>query len=418
MDIPQPAPSVSRAPAAAAAPSSPSTVFLVVLVGVAAVAPLSMQIYLPAVPAIQVDFAITPSLAQMPLSLSMVAIAFATLLYGPLSDRHGRRPLLLFGLALFVVGSVVCTVAPNIWVLVGGRIAQAAGGAAGLVLSRAIVRDVFSADRVASVFAYLTIAMVVAPMLAPSIGGVLADLFGWRSVFLFVAVAGAAVAVAARGHIVETNMTPVPMPGLATMLASYGRLLRVPAYCGYALQSAFSISIFLAFASAAPLVVIDQMGRGAAEYGVYFIVVSLGFMAGNFAAARVSRRVGTNGMILVGSLLSLTATLLIALLISVWPAEPLSIFGPAILFAFSNGLTMPNAQAGIVNVDPRAAGAATGLGVFLQMVIAACVVQILGLFLNDTPYPMVVALIACSVCALVAISVPLIAARRGRAAHS
>ena len=164
----------------AAEPVMPSAVFMIVLVGIAALAPMSMQIYLPAVPAIQMDFAIAPSLAQLPLSLSMVAIAISTLFYGPLSDRHGRRPLLFIGLALLVIGSLICAAAPNIWVLIAGRIAQAAGAGAGLVLTRAIIRDVFSADRVASVFAYLTIAVVVAPMLSPSIGGVLADLFGWR----------------------------------------------------------------------------------------------------------------------------------------------------------------------------------------------------------------------------------------------
>lgn len=397
----------------AAEPVMPSAVFMIVLVGIAALAPMSMQIYLPAVPAIQMDFAIAPSLAQLPLSLSMVAIAISTLFYGPLSDRHGRRPLLFIGLALLVIGSLICAAAPNIWVLIAGRIAQAAGAGAGLVLTRAIIRDVFSADRVASVFSYLTIAVVVAPMLSPSIGGVLADLFGWRSVFVFVGVAALAVGVAARHRVVETNTTLVPLPGLAGMLASFGCLLRVPAYCGYALQSAFAISVFFAFSSAAPFVVIGQMGVSAAEYGVYFIIVSLGFMAGNFTAARISRRVGADAMIVVGCLMSLAATSLLALMILVWPDEPLSIFGPATFFALGNGLTMPNAQAGIVNVDPRAAGAATGLSAFLQMVIAASVVQLLGLFHNDTPYPLAIALIACSAAALLAISVPIYMSRVG-----
>ena len=248
-------------------------------------------------------------------------------------------------------------------------------------------------------------------MLSPSIGGALADLFGWRSVFVLVGVAALVVGVAAKRRVVGTNTNPVPLPGLAGMLASFGRILRVPAYCGYALQSAFAISLFFAFASAAPFVVIDQMGASAAEYGLYFIIVSLGFMAGNFAAARISHRVGANRMILAGSLMSLAATSLLALMIVVWPNQPIAIFGPATLFALGNGLTMPNAQAGIVNVDPRAAGAATGLGAFLQMIVAASVVQLLGWFHNDTPYPLAIAPIACSACALLAISVPLYASR-------
>ena len=193
-------------------------------------------------------------------SLSAFSIAVSTLFYGPISDRVGRRPALIGGLVVYLAGSLICAVAPTIAVLILGRIVQAAGGCAGIVLTRAIVRDLYSLDQSATVLAYITMAMVAAPMVAPALGGLLTDLAGWRSVF----VAG----VGARAWLILLAVHARPAgdrarqrrrAGRGNPFRGFGRLLRSPVFMGYALQGAFSISVFFAFLAAAPFVMVTVM---------------------------------------------------------------------------------------------------------------------------------------------------------------
>ena len=181
-----------------------SASFVLVLVLATALGPFAMQVFLPALPAIQADFGVRAATAQLAFSLSALAIAVATLFYGPLSDRFGRRPALIGGLLVYLAGSLLCAVAPTIALLIVGRIVQAAGGCAGIVLSRAIVRDLYSRDQSAAMLAYITMAMVAAPMMAPVLGGLLTDLAGWRSVFLAGVGVGVLILVAVRMALAET----------------------------------------------------------------------------------------------------------------------------------------------------------------------------------------------------------------------
>ena len=203
-----------------------------------------MQVFLPALPSIQARFGVSAASAQLVFSLSAFSIAVSMLFYGPISDRFGRRPALIGGLIVYLAGSVMCAVAPSIAVLIVGRIVQAAGGCAGIVLSRAIVRDLYSLDRSASVLAYITMAMVAAPMMAPALGGLLTDLAGWRSVFVAGTAVGVLILVAVHGGLPETagsiGRRPVRHP-----LQGFGKLLRSATFLGYALQGAFSICSLL-----------------------------------------------------------------------------------------------------------------------------------------------------------------------------
>jgi len=374
--------------------------FLVVLVGATALGPLAIQIFLPSLPAIQADLKVSASLAQMVFSLSAASIAVAMLIYGPLSDRFGRRPTLVTGLFLYLAGSLIATFAPDISVLILGRIVQAIGGAAPLALTRTIIRDLYGRERAASMIAYVTMAMVLAPMLAPAIGGYLNDLISWRASFAFCAIVGVLVSATVITGLPETHHDRLGIPGLGQMGNTFLQLLRMPAFRGFAFQSAFCLASFFAFATAAPYVVIVVMERSASAYGLYFMVVSLAFMSGNFVAGRLSERVGVERMVLIGSGLSLLATLsgLTCLVFIGW--VPWALFGPCILLAIGNGLSVPNAMAGAISVDPRAAGAASGLAGFLQMLIAAVFAQLSGMWQNGTPYPMIGIMIAASACAL------------------
>jgi DHA1 family bicyclomycin/chloramphenicol resistance-like MFS transporter len=364
--------------------SSPLLIGL--LIALTALAPLSLQIFLPALPAIQATFGVTSGTAQLVLSLSILANAFAMLAYGPISDRFGRRPAVIVGLIAFVGGSVISAVAPDISTLIFGRIVQAAGGAAGMVLARAMVRDLYDREHAARMIAYLTMAMVVAPMMAPTIGALLTEVFDWRAIFWFVAAVGLLLTWLVVRQLVETHAARAS--GSFGLFAGAGALLRSPAFVSYALQSTFAICIFFAFISGAPYFMINVLGRSTAEYGLYFIAVSAGFMLGNLVAARLTARVGLDRMILIGSVLALAAVVLALVLLTQGDWHPLALFGPMTTGAFANGLTVPNSQAGAVSVDPALAGTASGVAGFSQMFAAALVSQLVGVLQDGTPYPM------------------------------
>ncbi|HEX6012106.1 MAG TPA: multidrug effflux MFS transporter [Geminicoccaceae bacterium] len=391
--------------------AAPPFRFVAVLVLATALGPFAMQVFLPALPAIQEDFAVGAGTAQLVFSLSAFAIALATLFYGPISDRVGRRPALIGGLLVYLAGSLACALAPSIGVLILGRIVQAAGGCAGLVLSRAIVRDLYGRERSATVLAYITMAMVAAPMVAPAFGGLLTDLSGWRSVFVAGVAVGALILLAVRAELAETARgTGGSGPGGSGR--GFARLLRSPPFLGYALQGAFSISVFFCFLAAAPYLMVRVMGRPASEYGLMFVLVSAAFMAGNFAAARLTPRVGGDRMILAGSVGSLAGAVLMLVLLLAGSWTPWSVFLPTSLGAFAQGLAVPNTQAAFLSIDPQAAGTASGLGGFLQMGIAAVAAQVVGSIQDGTPYPMAIGMTFCAAAALTA---ALVALRHGRA---
>jgi DHA1 family bicyclomycin/chloramphenicol resistance-like MFS transporter len=307
---------------------SKSRLFLVALVAATGLGPLAMQIFLPSLPSIQADLGVSGLAAQLVLSLSMASIAVAMLIYGPLSDRFGRRPMLILGLGLFLIGSFISTLAPSIGVLIVGRIVQAIGGAAPFVLTRTIIRDLYGRERAASMIAYVTTAMVIAPMLAPAIGGYLNDLIGWRANFAFCGVTGILVTALVIMRLPETHHDRVRIPGIVSLFGTFAHLLRMPTFRGFALQSAFCFASFFSFAAAAPYVVIVVMERSASVYGLFFIVISFAFMFGNFVAGRISERVGIDRMVLIGSSLAVFGTLsgLICLLLFGW--VPWALFGP------------------------------------------------------------------------------------------
>jgi DHA1 family bicyclomycin/chloramphenicol resistance-like MFS transporter len=243
-------------------------------------------------------------------------------------------------------------------------------------------------------------AMVVAPMLAPAVGAVLLDLAGWRAIFVVVTVIGGLLLWGAQQGLVETRAGGTGGTSWSGLLSGAGALFRSPAFIGYVLQSTFAISVFFAFVAGAPYYMIDILDRPATEYGLYFIVVSLGFMSGNFAAARITRRVGLDRMVVIGSVLVVVGTLLATALLASGMWTTLALIGPMIVVTFGNGLAIPNAQAGAISVDPVLAGTASGLSGFAQMLVAALVSQAVGMLQNGTPYPMLGFMVGCAVVSL------------------
>jgi DHA1 family bicyclomycin/chloramphenicol resistance-like MFS transporter len=322
----------------------------------------------------------------------------APLASGPWSDRIGRRPIVIGGLALLIAGSAICLVAPNISILVFGRIVQALGGASGFVLAAAIIRDVHGSEGTAANISKVIMPTVLAPMLAAVIGGMLTVHFGWRSTFVATSVYCVIALVIVMGFLPETRAADAAGEG-----ASWRSVLRTPMFHVYAFQYAFSIGIFFAFIASAPYVVVFALRLPAVAYGIGFVAISLGYCLGNAFSARYSGAVGIDRMVFWGTVVSLAAILVMAALLfgGVWTVW--SIFVPGTVSAAANGVALPNANAGIVNTSPDAAGTASGIAGSLQLIVGAGVAQAVGSAIGATPYPMAIGMAAMSVLALLAI---------------
>ena len=369
---------------------------IVLLAATSALGPAAMQILLPALPVIRDDFRVSNEVAQLTLSLSMLAIALGTLFYGPLSDKHGRKRVMASGLGVTLVGSLFCYFAPTIELLILGRFVQAFGGAVGLVLARAIVRDVYPANEAARVIATLVMVMVVIPMLSPALGGEIMARFGWHSVFAVIAVFCSIMLAIVWSRLPETLATPVPFEGIGSMLGTFKQLLASRVFSGYAFCVTFVSVVFFSFISAAPEIMVSVLDRPATEYGYYFIMIPLGFMAGNYTARQLISRYPLNWLIGVGASIGVGGILLALLLQLVGFHQPVALFAPIALAIYGNGITLPNAQAAAINEYPHVAGSASGLTGFLQMACSAIAAQLVAVIYNGTVYPLLLMMLAAS----------------------
>jgi len=382
--------------------------FIGMLILVAAISPLGINLYLPSMPemarSLQVDFAAV----QVSLSVYLAAVAVGQLVVGPLSDHYGRRPVLLAGLALFVLGSVLCAVAPDPLVLNLGRIVQGFGGCAGIALSRAIVRDLYDRQRAASMIGYVAMGMSVAPMVAPTIGGVLESVFGWRASFVFLGGFGLVTLVVVFSLLHETLpakrglATPVADDAgtVSRLLSGYAFLLRSRPFWGYAMATSFTSGVFYAFIAGAAYVMIEMMGRSPVEYGIYFGLVAVGYIVGNFVSARFGQRVGHARLIRVGLGMAPACVAAMALCFAWDWLHPMALFGPMFMVGMANGLVMPGCIAGAVSVRPEAAGAASGLAGSIQIGLGALIAPLVGAIMGTSVWPLVAVMMACAVLAL------------------
>ncbi len=371
------------------------------LITISAVGPFSLNAFIPSLPRLAEVFATDYGTAQLALTLFLVGIGVGQLIYGPLSDRYGRRPVLLAGLGLGFAGSLVCLVAPTIEVLLVGRVAQALGSCAGLVLARAMVRDLYSRDQSASTLGYVTMGMAMVPMVAPSIGGLLDQLYGWRASFVAMIAFGGFAFFAARARAYETNHSPLSHIDIATLTRGWIALTGSPAFLGYTLAISFNSIQFFGFLATAPYLMIGVLGRPPAEYGLWFAFCAISYACGNFVAGRWSARIGLDRLAYWGLLAALLPCGFLVTLHVTQGLAPLGIFGPFFLLGFSNGATQPNLIAGAVSVNPALAGSASGLLGFTQMVTGAIATVVMGHSQDGTLLPMALLFFVCSIGAIV-----------------
>ena len=358
------------------------------LAAVTAIAPFALQALTPALPAVSAAFRVDPAVTQLMLSLSLVATALATLVWGPVSDRLGRRPMMVAGMVLAGLGSVLAAAAPGIWVALLGRLVQAAGAAAGAVLARAVAQDLYGRERAAGVIGQISAVMVLAPMLAPVLSGLVVEAAGWRGVFALVGLGALALGAWSWAGLPET--APRGEAGSAgATLRGFAEVARVRAFWGCAAFGAASLAAFLFFVGAAPYVMQEAYGAGPAMYGIVFIPLAAAYMLSNMVCGRVTARWGPRRTILIGSALTLGAMGAGLVAMGLGFRNPLGLMVPAIFHAIGAGLSVPNAVAGAVGAAPTRAGAASGLFGFLQFMAGAVAAQAAGFLPHGSAMPTV-----------------------------
>lgn len=384
--------------AAARTATSTSWKILLLLVAMNGIAPVSLYILLPALPILAKTFQSDVSAVQLNVSLFMVGLAISQLVTGPLSDRYGRRPVLLAGLGLTVAATVICIFAQTLPQLIGARFLQALGGATGMVMSRAIIRDLYPRDRVGGMISLVIGVMMIAQLISPLIGGLLETSFGWRSIFYAMAATSTFVTIIIALGLPETRrISDDVRPGF---FRDARDLLSTRAYAGYALCQVLASSIIFTFAGGGPYIVINQMGRTTAEYGAWFATTGFAFLIGNLVSARVSQRFSLDRLIWFGLAIQIGGALLNVLwAVAGYDQTPIWLFGTQMLVMFANAFVMSHSAAGAISVRPLAAGTAAGLMGFVQMGFGSLCSQF-GAYLGGSfrsTLPLTVSIVALSV---------------------
>jgi DHA1 family bicyclomycin/chloramphenicol resistance-like MFS transporter len=337
------------------------------------------------------------SIAQMTVSLYMVGIACSQIIMGPLSDRFGRRPVLLAGLGLMVAASAGCIFAETLPQLIAARFLQALGGATGMVVSRAIIRDLYSRDRISAMISLVIAVMMIAQMLSPLTGGLLETAFGWHSIFYVITAASLAIAVAIALTLPETRRERTEGGGFR---GDVGSLFTNRAFVGYLLCQVLASQIIFAFAGGGPYIVVTQMGRSSAEYGAWFATTGFAYLIGNLFCVRFAPHHSLEKLIWFGLALQFAGSLLNL----VWGVTGLNqapswLFGTQMIVMVANAFVMSNSAAGAISIRPEAAGTASGAMGFLQMGIGSLVSQF-GAYLGghfSTPVPLNIAIVILSI---------------------
>lgn len=386
---------------------------LVTLVMAAAVGSLAMNIFLPSLPGMAHYFDSDYAIMQLAVSLYLAATAVLQLFIGPASDRFGRRPVMLTCFAIFLVGTLAAVHAPTVEVLLACRLLQAFSSA-GMVISRAVVRDTVSTAEAASQIGYITMGMSVVPMIGPMIGGFLDELYGWQASFWLTLAFGVVAFVIVLADLGETNRNR--SESLAAQFRAYPQLLGSPRFWGYSLTAAFTTGAFFAFIGGGPYVASEMLYLTPSQYGFYFGIISLGYMFGNFLSGRYAGRIGINRMMLSGNIVGAAGMLLAIALFGTGVHHPLSLFGPVFFTGVGNGLTLPSANAGIVSVKPHLAGSASGLGGALQIGGGAALSVLAGALLTPQtgPFPLLWVMLLSSAAAALSTFYVIHVARRER----
>ena len=376
--------------------SPPHILTLVLLAGMAA---LSMNIFLPSLPGMTAYFDTTYAIMNLSISMYLAVTALLQLFIGPISDRVGRRPVVLISFAIFFIATIGCLLSTSIEVFLFFRMLQAFI-VTGMVLSRAIVRDIVEDKKAASMIGYVTMGMAIVPMFAPAIGGFLNDLFGWKANFSMLLFIGIIIAAFAYFDLGETNNNI--SKGFSKQFKEYPELFKSKRFWAYCFTTVFASGSFFSFIGGAPFVSTNSFELSSSAFGIYFGVTTLGYVVGSFISGKFSERFGIHFMLLQGSWITALGLLLSLFIFWLGFGSATVFFGCMILAGVGNGMVLPNADAGILSVRPSLAGSASGIGGAIMLGGGAFLAYLAGLISTEKagPYPLMYLMIFTAFAAL------------------
>ncbi|MEX1235173.1 MAG: multidrug effflux MFS transporter [Roseovarius sp.] len=372
---------------------------LILMTGLSA---LAMNIFLPSLPNMADAFDAPYRLMQLSVALYLAVNAVLQILIGPVSDKLGRRPVILAGMIIFILASVGCALSTSAGMFLTFRMVQA-GIVVAMVLSRAVVRDMVPQDRAASMIGYVTMGMAIVPMIGPMFGGMLEQAFGWQANFWALAVVGILILALTWADLGETAQGSGL--SLGQQFHEYPILLRSLRFWGYAGSAALSSGAFFAYLGGAPYVGDHVFQLTPGQIGVYFGAPALGYFAGNYLSGRYSVEIGVNRMVYWGTIANAVGIALNLALFYAGYGTAISFFGLMILMGLGNGMTIPNATAGALSVRPELAGTASGLAGALMIGGGAALSALAGAWLTPQSgaYPLLWIMLVTAIGAVVTI---------------
>jgi DHA1 family bicyclomycin/chloramphenicol resistance-like MFS transporter len=362
-------------------------------------AALSMNIFLPSLPGMTAYFDTTYAIMNLSISMYLAFTALLQLFIGPISDRVGRRPVVLISFAIFFIATIGCLLSTSIEVFLFFRMLQAFI-VTGMVLSRAIVRDIVEDKKAASMIGYVTMGMAMVPMFAPAIGGFLNDLFGWKANFSMLLFIGIIITALAYFDLGETNNNI--SKGFSKQFKEYPELFKSKRFWAYCFTTVFASGSFFSFIGGAPFVSTNSFELSSIAFGVYFGVTTLGYVVGSFISGKFSERFGIHFMLLQGSWITALGLLLSLFIFWLGFGSATVFFGCMILAGVGNGMVLPNANAGLLSVRPSLAGSASGIGGAIMLGGGAFLAYLAGLISTEQagPYPLMYLMIFTAFAAL------------------
>jgi Bcr/CflA subfamily drug resistance transporter len=354
---------------------------LTTLILLSALAVLPVNMILPSLPNIAAAFQADFAVVNLSVAGYAIITALTELIAGAMSDRYGRRPVVLMAVSIFIVASVGCAFATNIGIFLLFRAMQASIAAC-FSVALVVIKETSGERKAASKFGYLAMGWAIAPMLGPMFGGLLDELFGWRAIFVVLAILGAAALALSMRELKETAAHSSRSNG--NHLASYGQLLRSARFWAYVLCMAFSMGTLYVFLGGAPLAVDKSLGGSSARLGLYMGMVPAGFILGSYLAGRYASQNSLSATLVFGRLLTCMGLLVGLILSMLGTINVLAFFGPCMFIGIGNGLTMPAANTGVLSVRADLAGTAAGLAAAMAIGGGALVASVAGLFLAES----------------------------------
>ena len=370
-----------------------------------------IHIFVPALPDAARELQVSPAAIQLTITAYLIGLSIGQLVLGILSDRFGRRPVLLTGLLLYVLASAAAAMAPNLGVLVLARVFQAIGGCSGLVLGRAITRDSAGPERATAHMAILGASISIGPALAPIFGAQLAMHLGWRAIFIVLAIVNSALLLATVLTLPETYLRRTSIDA-KSYLKRYFKLLRTPIFLQFCIGGAFATTSFYAFVAAAPFILKDQFDLSVDIIGVIFLVVVGSLTLGSLLASRVASFLAPIAASRIAASIMVTTSLVLVVVCALHLLTVWALLLPVMALTFSIGLCSPFAMTGAVNVDAEAIGAASGLYGCLQMAAGALIIVGVSLVPGELAMAMSVVLLLASLVAFVSFWVPTAALKK------